>query len=116
MARAVCVLRPNPQRCSGELLAHYVKTQRYQDQALLATGSDTALNILYMGDLENFTIPLPTDPGDMRHASRVLGAEIVRADLLLREASAQIGFLREHRQALITSAISEGLDPVRGGG
>lgn len=108
VARAVAVLRVN-YRLTSPLLAHFVRTRRYQDQAALATGSDTAQPTLGMGDLSNFAIPLPPTPDELSEASERLDAEGAAAAKLLSEIGAQIGLLREHRQALITAAVTGGL-------
>ena len=111
VARAVAVLRVN-EHLSSPLLAHFVRTRRYQDQAALATGSDTAQPTLGMGDLSNFVIPLPPTPAELLEASARLDAESQLATGLLQEIDAQIALLREHRQALITAAVTGGLDAL----
>lgn len=111
VARAVAVLRVND-RLTPSLLAHFVRTRRYQDQAALATGSDTAQPTLGMGDLSNFVVPLPETPAELAEASARLDAESQLAATLLNEIDAQIGLLREHRQALITAAVTGGLDAL----
>lgn len=110
VARAVAVLRTNPERCPAGLLAHFVSTRQYQDQARLATGSDTAQPTLNMGDLANFLIRLPDEPTEIRATTAELEEAAARVESVEMELSRQIALLEEHRQALITHAVTHGID------
>jgi len=111
VARAVCVLRPRSD-VPAVVLAEFVKTRLYQDQALLATGTDTAQPTLNMGDLAKFKVPLPTDLGERNHLADVLLAARDHAESLKDEIRANLELLREHRQALITAAVTGGIEAV----
>jgi type I restriction enzyme S subunit len=113
VARAVAVLRVNGTECSPRLLAEFVRTRRYQDQARLATGSDTAQPTLGMGDLANFDIPLSRDVSELDAISRRFDVEARLAAGLTAEIDSQFALLREHRQALITAGIAGGLEALR---
>ena len=114
VARAVAVLRPKPGELPPELLAHFVLTRIYQDQARLATGTDTAQPTLNMGDLANFTIRLPDDP----RAARAMADELIDEAAATRDTSAElnchIALLQERRRALITHAVTQGIDGLPG--
>ncbi len=112
VARAVCVLRPAP-GVPADLVSQFVQTRLYQDQARLATGSDTAQPTLNMSDLRKFAIPLPLGNEERMSMVRELKSVESHATQLLLELDRQSLFLREHRQALITAAVTGGLDAAR---
>jgi type I restriction enzyme S subunit len=112
VARAVCMLRPAP-GVPADLVSQFVQTRLYQDQARLATGSDTAQPTLNMSDLRKFAIPLPLGNEERMSMVRELKSVESRATQLLLELDRQSLLLREHRQALITAAVTGGLDPAR---
>jgi len=64
---------------------------------------------IYMPDIKSIAIPLPTNEEqeqivcDLREAVNAL-------DVLRKEMEVQIGLLREHRQALITAAVTGRLE------
>ncbi len=114
VARAVCVLRPLP-GVPSSLLAEFVRTRIYQDQAQLATGTDTAQPTLNMGDLARFRTPIPAAPDQRAELATRLQAISAEGRKLVDELRLSRGLLREHRQALITAAVTGGLDAVREG-
>src|ERR1700677_4215524 len=59
-ARAIAVLRLNPQHASS-LFTTWIDTPEFKQQAQLATGADSAQPTLGMEDLANFSVRWPTD-------------------------------------------------------
>lgn len=114
VARAVAVLQVDEERCPATLLAEYVQTRCYQDQALLATGSDTAQPTLNMIDLANFVVPLPDHPNALAELTATLERERAKAALSEAELGHRITLLRERRQALITHAVTHGIEGLPG--
>lgn len=111
VARAVSVLRP-ANGVPSNLLAEFVHTRQYQDQAGLATGSDTAQPTLNMGDLQKFRVQLPDSAEARLTLARELEAVVAHASELQQELDLQLNLLRERRQALIAAAVTGGLDAV----
>jgi hypothetical protein len=66
-----------------------------------------------MSDLRKFAIPLPLGNEERMSMVRELKSVESRATQLLLELDRQSLLLREHRQALITAAVTGGLDPAR---
>lgn len=92
------------------LLWHWTQTTQFLDQADLATGGDTAQPTLNLGDLADFTVGLPNDPSRWNQLLDLLeekSAPIEHAERLLQQ---QTDLLREHRQALITAAVTGELE------
>jgi type I restriction enzyme S subunit len=111
VARAVCLLRP-ARDVPSDVLAEFVKTRLYQDQAVLATGTDTAQPTLNMGDIAKFKVPMPADPAERASLTQRLSALRVQARVLRHEFDGNLRLLRERRQALITAAVTGGLEAV----
>jgi type I restriction enzyme S subunit len=115
VARAVARLVPAAS-VPSELLAQWLTTTQYIDQARLATSSDTAQPTLNMGDLANFEVSFPK-PETREAVLQRSRAEIRRyrtTELLLLR---QISLLQERRQALITTAVTGELEiPERAAG
>ena len=104
VARAVARLVPATS-VPPELLAQWLSTKQYLDQARLATMSDTAQPTLNMGDLANFEACFPV-AGAREAFLRRSRAELTRnhkTEILLAR---QISLLQERRQALITAAVT----------
>ena len=88
------------------LLWHWTQSRQFLDQAQLSTGGDTAQPTLNLSDLADFRVGLPGEPakwkGILEGLERVL-RPVDRAEKLTTE---QIALLQEHRQALITAAVT----------
>lgn len=67
---------------------------------------------IYMPDIKSITIPLPSVEEQDRMVSE-LRVTLRLLDDSVAELTQQIALLREHRQALITAAVTGGLDAVR---
>ena len=88
------------------IMWHWTQTIDFLDQARLATGGGTAQPTLNLGDLAEFIVGLPADPTQWSEIAANL-SEAYEAHLLLTSRlRRQIELLREHRQALITAAVT----------
>jgi type I restriction enzyme S subunit len=113
-ARAVAVLRLDYKH-SPTLFAAWISTAEFEQQALLATGADSAQPTLGMEDLANFSLRWPTDePEEKLMANeveeRTLATEATRAAL-----HRQLYLLAERRQALVTAAVTGEIDVTTAG-
>lgn len=122
VARAVSVLRP----LSGnapDLLAAWMGTAYFEEQAQRATGTDTAQPTLGMEDLSNFTIRWPADQDERGALLRLAAKAQAHATELTGALNRQANLLAERRRALITAAVTGqidvttacGFDPSGGG-
>nr|WP_143670980.1 restriction endonuclease subunit S [Streptomyces sp. b84] len=107
--RAIAVLRPHSE-VNRRLLTAWINAQEFAEQALLATGSDSAQRTLGMEDLSNFTLRWPsTATAQTRLAREVRKTQL--GMLNLRKALlAQVAVIKERRQALITAAVTGQFD------
>jgi type I restriction enzyme S subunit len=92
-------------------LFQVLQTAAVQQEARVRAVGTTFLT-LNIGDLRR--LPVPFVPPELQ---RKLGADLDReervAALLAHEIEGQVALLREHRRALITAAVTGGLDAVR---
>jgi type I restriction enzyme S subunit len=114
VARAVGVLRPSERLCPPSVLAAFVATRQYQDQARLVTDSDTAQPTLNMSDLANFVIRLPDSTHEIADMNAALRGDAAEHEVLSTDLRRQIVLLQEHRRALITHAVTQGIDGLPG--
>lgn len=104
-ARAIAVLRPKLQH-SPSLLATWIGTREFMEQALLATGSDTAQPTLGMEDLANFSIRWPADDSEQKQMAEAAKEHRLETLAVHTALDRQIDLLTERRQALITAAVT----------
>ncbi len=92
------------------LIRLWFESARFRDQALLATSSDSAQPTLGLGDLKNFVVGLSEDRSNWCALAAHLEARhsvVVRTKEMLGR---HISLLAEHRQALITAAVTGELE------
>lgn len=65
---------------------------------------------LYQNVFENFTFPLP-DLNEQANIAQFLDHETAKIDALIAEQEKLIALLKEKRQAVISHAVTKGLDP-----
>ena len=107
-ARAIAVLRPKLKH-SPSLLASWIGTAEFMEQARLATGSDTAQPTLGMEDLANFAIRWPTDDAEQRQMTEAAKEHHLDTVTVRAAFNGQIDLLAERRRALITAAVTGGI-------
>lgn len=92
------------------LIRLWFESDDFQLQAGLATSGDSAQPTLGLGDMKNFTVGIPADA---RRWS-VIADRVVRRlspiDDAVKKVNEQERLLLEHRQALITAAVTGELD------
>ncbi|MEK6789877.1 MAG: restriction endonuclease subunit S [Pseudomonadota bacterium] len=106
----LALIRVTEKHCRPEFLEFCLKSSELQHQILLASNSNTQLNI-GMKDIPKLRIPLPAVQ-DQNQIVRFLDHETARIDALIEEQQRLIELLKEKRQAVISHAVTKGLDPT----
>ncbi|MHB1774068.1 MAG: restriction endonuclease subunit S domain-containing protein [Acidimicrobiales bacterium] len=102
--------------CPGvppRLIWHWTRTTGFRELAALATGGGTAQPTLNLGDLENFMVGLPQDRRAWPEILSLLDAKYHVIDQTSSVVMRQINLLREHRETIITDAVTGQLDISR---
>jgi len=88
------------------LIRFWFDSRLFQDQAKLATSSDSAQATLGLGDLKNFVVGISLDSDTWNP----LAAKLEGRHALINQAKhglvSQLGLLMEYRQSLISAAVS----------
>ncbi len=95
---------------SRQLLRWWFESEGFLDQAHLATAGDSAQPTLGLGDLKNFAINLPLDRAQWLAIEERLNRAWGKLDAMRSVLTRQIELLVEHRQALITAAVTGHLE------
>ncbi len=106
----LALIRVDAEQCSPEFLEFCLKSSELQHQILLSSNSNTQLNI-GMKDIPKLRIPLPAAQ-EQTQIARFLDHETARIDVLIEEQQRLIELLKEKRQAVISHAVTKGLDPT----
>ena len=106
----LALIRVNESQCSPEFLEFCLKSLELQHQILLASNSNTQLNI-GMKDIPKLRIPLPAVQ-EQTQIARFLDHETARINALIEEQQRLIELLKEKRQAVISHSVTKGLDPT----
>lgn len=105
-------VRPNVRRVLPGYLMHYTRTKHYWDQVREASVQATIENVSAARYAE-FEVPL-LPLSDQASVVRRIDAALERTRRLQAEMTRQIALLQEHRQALITHAVTHGIDGLSG--
>ncbi|MBK59568.1 MAG: restriction endonuclease subunit S [Pseudomonas sp.] len=101
-------------RCSRLAFPRYVlqamRSRNFQESVILNWSFGTQQNI-GMSVIENLRIPLPPIP-EQTQIAHFLDHETARIDALIEEQQRLIELLKEKRQAVISHAVTKGLDPT----
>lgn len=90
---------------------YWTKTELYRSQVRAAcAGTSASMQNLAQEDFKNFALQYPP-PDWQQRVVRFLDRETARIDALIEKKTRFIELLREKRQALITQAVTQGLDP-----
>ncbi len=89
---------------------YYVLESKVFGEYVNLRSSGTTIIHLYQEVFENFQFPLPPLP-EQRAIAKFLERETAKIDALVEEQRKLIKLLKEKRQALITHAVTKGLDP-----
>ena len=88
------------------LVRYWFGSPSFQRMAQMATSSDSAQPTLGMEDLSNLIVGIPNDPTECKDLALRLEVHERRINTVLDRLSKQVSLLSEHRQALITAAVS----------
>lgn len=105
----LAILRSNPEKCSPEFLEYSLKSECAQRQIYLEGNTSTQANIS-MDRLGCIGITFPPIGEQTLIAARI-DRETTRIDALIAKKTRFIELLKEKRQALITHAVTKGLNP-----
>ncbi len=102
-------IRPHPCKLLGEYLFRAFRSRGINDQFRVATNGITRFGLgKYWLDNGLFPVP-PLD--EQRAIAAFLDRETARIDALIEKKRRQIELLQEKRSALISHAVTKGLDP-----
>ncbi len=107
--RSVCFIRLTPER-SPDFFRYFSQSKFFQEQIQSKSKSSAQAGI-YMGDVAATSIAFPTCVEEQEAIVSCLDRETTRIDALIAKKTRFIELLREKRQALITHAVTKGLDP-----
>ena len=110
----VCVLRPDQQQDKSDFLAYSLESRSLQDQIFNNENgvSRDALNVEQIGDLV-FARPVMSD---QQAIADFLDRETAKLDALVAKVQEAIDRLKELRTALISAAVTGGIDVREEGG
>ena len=106
--RSVAFLRLNSQ-CDSKYYKYFIESKQYQSQ-LESLIKSSAQGGVYMGDLIN-TVVANCDFLEQKQISNFLDHETSKIDHLIEKQQQLIELLKEKRQAVISHAVTKGLDP-----
>lgn len=92
----------------GEFLFHYMRENFYK--VALEGGAKSTVDSLRMPLFLNFIVAIPTE-NEQRAIIRVVTEALEKIDTLIAEQERLIALLAEKRQAVISHAVTRGLDP-----
>lgn len=106
--RSVAFLRLNSQ-CDSKYYKYFIESKQYQSQ-LESLIKSSAQGGVYMGDLIN-TVVANCDFLEQKQISNFLDHETTKIDRLIEKQQQLIELLKEKRQAVISHAVTKGLNP-----
>ncbi|HCF2410319.1 restriction endonuclease subunit S [Pseudomonas paraeruginosa] len=104
------VLRPKPAAADARYINYIVQGSSFRAFGAGAMTGAGGLKRVPDEFTRNFPVPLP-ELGEQRLIAAHLDSETTRIDTLIEKKTRFIELLREKRQALITHAVTKGLDP-----
>lgn len=107
--RSVCFIRLSP-LAEPKFFYYFTQSKFFQEQ-LQSKSKSSAQSGIYMGDISAMAIAYPLGKAEQCEIVAHLDRETARIDGLVSKKTCFIELLREKRQALITHAVTKGLDP-----
>lgn len=107
--RSVCFLRFTD-RNSSRYFYYFSQSKFFQEQ-LVGRSKSSAQAGVYMGDVAATSVVFPSDLEEQIQIARFLDHETAKIDALIEEQERLIELLKEKRQAVISHAVTKGLDP-----
>lgn len=105
----LALLRPRHQQLAGAFLLRCLQAKPIRAQLELAANGVTRFG-LAKSEIGTIKLPVPP-PSQQRAIADYLDCETARLDALVAEMERLLGLLAEKRRALITRAVTRGLDP-----
>jgi type I restriction enzyme S subunit len=102
-------IRPHPRKLLGEYLFRAFRSRGINDQFRIAANGITRFGLGKYW-LDNGLFPIPS-LDEQRSIAAFLDRETARIDMLIEKKQRQIELLQEKRSALISHAVTKGLDP-----
>lgn len=102
-------IRPHPRKLLGEYLFRAFRSRGINDQFRVAANGITRFGLGKYW-LDNGLFPVPS-LDEQRAIAAFLDSETARIDALIEKKRRQIELLQEKRSALISHAVTKGLDP-----
>jgi type I restriction enzyme S subunit len=97
---------------SPAFLYYFTKSSEYREQVKIAcSGTSASMQNLGQEDFGSLLFARPTE-FEQTQIARVLDHETARIDTLIEEQQRLIELLKEKRQAVISHAVTKGLDPT----
>lgn len=102
-------IRPHPRKLLGEYLFRAFRSRGINDQFRIAANGITRFGLGKYW-LDNGLFPIPS-LDEQRSIAAFLDRETARIDALIEKKQRQIELLQEKRSAMISHAVTKGLDP-----
>jgi type I restriction enzyme S subunit len=106
IGRGLCSIRPL--KCKGDYLKWYLYAARNE---LISISSGSTYDAVAIDDIKNLEIPISRIEIEQNAICEYLNNETSKIDSLISKEQQLIGLLKEKRQAIITHAVTKGLDP-----
>ncbi|WP_284466727.1 restriction endonuclease subunit S, partial [Diaphorobacter nitroreducens] len=107
--RSVCFIRLQKE-LSPHFFYYFFQSKFFQEQ-LVGKSKSSAQAGVYMGDVASTSILFPRDENEQTAIVTFLVRETTKLDALVAEQEKLIALLQEKRQAVISHAVTKGLDP-----
>ncbi|MDP3298363.1 MAG: restriction endonuclease subunit S [Thermodesulfovibrionia bacterium] len=104
----LALLKPNKNMVEPKFMEYTLKSDYSQDQINIFSTLNTQQNIS-MDDIKNLSIVLPSKP-EQCSIIKLLNQKTTKIDELIKKNETLIELLKEKRQAIISHAVTKGLD------
>ena len=91
---------------------YYLTQSKFFQEQLVSRSKSSAQAGVYMGDIVACSILFPSEMYEQDAIVRFLTSETIKIDSLIAEQEKLIALLKEKRQAVISHAVTKGLDPA----
>lgn len=108
--RSVCFLRLHKRHCP--YFFYYLSQSKFFQEQLVGRSKSSAQAGVYMGEVVATSVVFPPNLSEQTQIARFLEHETARIDALIEEQQRLIELLKEKRQAVISHAVTKGLDPT----
>jgi type I restriction enzyme S subunit len=106
--RSVCFIRMREEHFPQFI--YFVSQSQFFQEQLIGRSKSAAQAGVYMGDVAGMTVLLPPRKAEQQAIASFLNRETAKIDALVAEQEQLITLLKEKRQAVISHAVTKGLD------